>query len=325
MSTRLVARSTEALRLVEAAHDGDGDWQAWADVLLDAAKRLFTSPMLNLVIGVRGTAHFQALAIADDYSVCIGAPHAERIQLAPAEHQLLRHVMLHVEAGLRLRLNPNVAIAWLDANGRVVHAEGAARQHRAIRDEISAHVRVVERSRARRRRQSAEAVNAWQALISGNWALVERGQNGRSRVYAVIETTRARHLRALSALETHAVELSARGLTGKTVAYALGVSAATVSKLLARAALKLGISSRTGLVRLTATLLGIGPQPEVSAQLSPSEQDVLALLRLGWTNAAIARERNRSERTVANQVASLLQKLRVPSRRALAASAAVEV
>jgi len=43
------------------------------------------------------------------------------------------------------------------------------------------------------------------------------------------------------------------------------------------------------------------------------------MVRRGFTNAEIAQQRCSSPRTVANQVASLLVKARVPSRRALAA------
>jgi DNA-binding NarL/FixJ family response regulator len=372
--------------LVEAAHAGGGDWQAWADGLFDAAQRVFTSPYVNLGLARRERARYSALAtaspnqqlteyllrtiatvsadvfdpflrfphyvgtllemqaqheaapyieqchalmgsadtlgviaIAGELSVTIGAPHEQAIRIMPAERRLLTQVALHLEAGLRLRAEPQAAIAFIDANGRVVHAEGAARLP-AMREGLSAHVKLVERSRTRRHRHDPEAVEAWQALISGRWALVERGSTGGARCYAVVEATRSSPLRTLSEFETRVVELSARGLTGKMVAYALGVKASAVSTQLTSAALKLGMASRTELVRLAANLLGIGPRPEASAALSPSERDVLALLRLGWSNAAIAQQRQRSERTVANQVGSLLQKLQVPSRRALAAS-----
>lgn len=385
MSTRLVAKQAEAMGLVEAAHDGDGDWQAWCEVLFGAASRLLTSPLINVGVGRRGAARYEILgavgpqrqaldyivgmagkegaslfdpfwrfpgyvgktsdihavhpstsvlaqfrelvgsadilglvAIANDVSIAFGSHYPEPIHFAQHDRILLTQIALHLEAGLRLRAEPGAAVAWLDTSGRVVHAEGEAREA-AKRDEFSAHVKVVERSRTRRHRQSMEAVAAWQALISGRWALVERGQNDLTRRYAIVPTEGASRLRAWSELETRAVELSARGLVGKMVAYALGVDGGTVSKLLASAALKVGVCNRTELVRLTANLLGTGPRSDVAA-LTAAERDVLALVRMGWTNADIARTRSRSENTIAKQVASLLQKLRVPSRRALAAS-----
>jgi len=52
--------------------------------------------------------------------------------------------------------------------------------------------------------------------------------------------------------------------------------------------------------------------------MTPAEREVLELVRQGFSNRAIAQVRGRAERTVANQVASMLRKLQVASRRALA-------
>lgn len=48
--------------------------------------------------------------------------------------------------------------------------------------------------------------------------------------------------------------------------------------------------------------------------LTPSERDVLSQVVLGATNAQIARRRGTSPRTVANQMARLLEKLGAGSR-----------
>lgn len=55
----------------------------------------------------------------------------------------------------------------------------------------------------------------------------------------------------------------------------------------------------------------------VPGSLSPAEQEVLRALLAGRSNAAIARARGTSVRTVANQVAAVLRKLGVESRRQL--------
>jgi DNA-binding NarL/FixJ family response regulator len=52
--------------------------------------------------------------------------------------------------------------------------------------------------------------------------------------------------------------------------------------------------------------------------LTPSEKQVLADVARGMSNAAIARARQTSARTVANQVASLLRKTGAGSRTELA-------
>jgi DNA-binding CsgD family transcriptional regulator len=57
--------------------------------------------------------------------------------------------------------------------------------------------------------------------------------------------------------------------------------------------------------------------------LTPAEHDVAQRLIAGHSNARIARERGTSERTVANQVASILRKFRVRSRSELVASRAL--
>lgn len=148
--------------------------------------------------------------------------------------------------------------------------------------------------------------------ISRHVTLVERGRGKRRR-------SEWESLRALSPLEARVAELSARGLPGKSVAYALGVAPATVSKHLATAAIKLGLPNRTRVAQLVGALLGVAPDLDAEARLTPSEREVLGLVRLGWSNQRIASARDRSERTVANQVSALLHKLRAPSRRALAA------
>lgn len=389
LKTRTITKTSAALGLVEAAHDGNGDWQAWSERLLEGAKPLFTSTMVNLGIARRRERHFEFMAgasdnlkglyeyyraqvpsipvadveplwrfprlvstlsgilgatpharhveeftrvtgapdvlglvaIVDDVSLSLGAPHPARIQLGAAERRLLARVTLHVEAGLRLRLHPGSEVAVLRPDGHLLHAEGNLRDKATIKQRLSHHVDRVEKGRRRSRRQSSDAVTAWQALISGRWGLVERVEADGKRFYAIVETPRATRLQALTQLEAEVLELTARGLTGKAVGYALGIGHPLVSMSLANAAMKLGVRSRTELVGLVAQLLGLGKRREADhGRITKAERDVLSLVRLGWQNAAIAAARGRSERTVANQVASLLQKLKVPSRRALAAA-----
>jgi DNA-binding NarL/FixJ family response regulator len=257
------------------------------------------------------------IAIVDNVSLTVGVAHPRRIQIPATEERLLSRVALHMEAGLQLRLNPGSEIAVLHPDGRLLHAAGPLRESARSRTRLRQHVSAVERSRTWRRRQSSSALEAWSALISGHWGLVERVDSDGKRLYSIVEATRARRLLALAPLEAEIVELSARGLTGKAVAYALGVSRPSVSHALSGAAFKLGVRNRTELVRLVAQLLGTSRAPHEAA-LTAAERDVLTLVRLGWTNATIARARGRSQRTVANQVSALLGKLGAPSRRALA-------
>ena len=386
MTTKTITRVTAALGLVEAAHDGNGDWQAWCETLLAGAKPLLTSSMVNLGLARRREHHFEfvagasdnlpqlyeyyrsqtpripatdadplwrfprlvstmnailgpdpssyhvqqfmkmsgapdvlgLVAVVDDLSLMIGAPHGERIALGVSERRLLSQVTLHVEAGLRLRAHPGTEIAILDPSGRLLHAEGIMRNAAQLR--FGRHVTNVERGRTRKMRQSPAALDAWSALVSGNWGLVERVDSDGRRFYAVLATQRSSRILALTQLEAGVLELSARGLSGKAVAYALGVGATVVSRSLSIGCVKLGARNRTELVGLVAQLLGTSRIHKDTERLTSAERDVLKLVRLGWQNATIAQTRGRSERTVANQVSALLRKLDAPSRRALATS-----
>jgi DNA-binding NarL/FixJ family response regulator len=60
------------------------------------------------------------------------------------------------------------------------------------------------------------------------------------------------------------------------------------------------------------------PDGEALAALTPSERAVADLVARGASNEEIARRRRTSTRTVANQIASILRKLGVSSRVAVA-------
>jgi DNA-binding CsgD family transcriptional regulator len=61
------------------------------------------------------------------------------------------------------------------------------------------------------------------------------------------------------------------------------------------------------------------PLARLPAKLTSAERDVVALILAGKSNAQIANARGVALRTVANQVASILRKMRVGSRSALLA------
>lgn len=240
------------------------------------------------------------------------------VRLDRVERRLLAQITLHLASALAMRQGLAREVAVIDPEGRLLHAAGPAREPR-LASSLRRRVEAVERSRTRRQRSQAGAVDAWRALVEGRWGLVERLEPGGARHYLALETPEHHQpLRALTPLETRVLELSARGVSGKLVGYGLGVSAARVSQALQNAALKLGVHSRTELVRLGAIVLGQRDDRLSTLELTKAEEDVLLLLRRGLSNAEIAKQRQSSPRTVANQVASLLAKARVPSRRALA-------
>jgi len=242
----------------------------------------------------------------------------EPIKLGHAERLLLSQITLHLAAGLALLQATSREVAVIDTRGRMVHATGALRE-RAVAEPLVRHVGAVERSRSRRRRSDPRSLQDWEALVGGQWGLVECTAQSGARYYAVLETPRnVRKVRALTELETKVLQLSARGAPGKLVGYALGISAGHVSRALQSCAMKVGVRSRTEIVRVGAALLGQHSPPVSALQLTEAEREVLELVRQGLTNAEIAGRRNSSPQTVANQVAALLAKMQAPTRRALA-------
>lgn len=224
-----------------------------------------------------------------------------RTKLSPRTRQSLLQMALHFESALRLRSQQQHAIvAMIRPDGRVTHAER-------------------ERGRSARQARQPRAGDIWTALVDGRWGLLERRDSDGSRYYVAVENgEQAQRYRALSRTEVEVLRLYARGASGKMVGFSLGLSGATVSAAISSAALKLGVRHRAAVIGLAAHLLG-SRQVSPTTPLTRAELEVLEHLRQGLTNAQIARRRGSAERTVANQVAAILHKLRLPSRSAVAA------
>jgi DNA-binding CsgD family transcriptional regulator len=236
-----------------------------------------------------------------------------KIEVAPKERRLLTRVALHLETAFRLRRRPEVVKAILSPEGKLLHrADGAIDA-----DEMKEHVKRVERARARMRRTTTESLELWNALVAGHTSVVERTEGLRRHYLFVENAPTTRELRALSPMEVEALSFAARGIPAKLIAYSLGVSEPTISRRLANAAAKVGLATRIELVRIAA-MLTRDPRMDLSdAGLTAAERDVLDLLTQGLSNDEIAATRQRSVRTIANQVAELLRKTSSPTRRAL--------
>ncbi len=184
------------------------------------------------------------------------------------------------------------------------------------------------------------APSFWAAVGSGDWSLIDRFEReDRFWLVAYRHETDSKDPRCLAARERDVVELAARGETNRRIGMALGIAVGTVAGQLSRALAKLGLSDRTDLVRSWAIqqeeqmfcirvrqaelLVSVRPLPNLAEvpsaeSLTPSEQAVAELVVAGYSNARVAQERGVSERTVANQVASVFRKLNVHSRAELA-------
>jgi DNA-binding CsgD family transcriptional regulator len=121
---------------------------------------------------------------------------------------------------------------------------------------------------------------------------------------------------ALSHREAAILAQILEGDSGKRIAVTLGISETAVSKGLADAALKLGFGGRAELVRQAAVMSQGCHAPGLDG-LTSAEREVLELVGLGRSNAEIAILRERSEATIANQVAAILRKTGAGNRRTL--------
>jgi DNA-binding NarL/FixJ family response regulator len=242
---------------------------------------------------------------------------ARPIRLTRRQRRLLTQIGIHLETSYRLRRRPEVVRAVIDPGGAVLHRTGNG----VLSTELLEQTKRIERARTRKTRANADAIDLWTALVGGTMSVVERDDGGQRRYLVVENAAATQPLRAMTRGELDVVSMATRGLSAKLIAYALGIAPPTVSARLASAASKIGVASRIELVRLAAMLARDPRARFENIALTTAERDVLDLLASGLSNQEIATIRNRSVRTIANQVACLLRKTRSPTRRALVARA----
>lgn len=264
----------------------------------------------------------------------------------PTERKRWPLMVSHLGAGLRLRsaarnfsFDDSPVEAILDPSGKVHDLRGGADRPPA-REVLRQAVRSIERVRTRAGRSDPDAAMAtWEGLVQGRWSLVDRFDTDQRRFVVALKNDPAHpDPRGLSGRERQVAEFVGLGLSSKEIRHTLGVSLSAVTNCTARAQAKLGLSSRTELaaffapgslraklaeVSIAGEELLVGTYPLVNENrvisLTEAERAVLAHLLAGSTNSDIARRRNTSDRTVANQVQSIFKKLEVRSRGELAA------
>jgi DNA-binding CsgD family transcriptional regulator len=138
--------------------------------------------------------------------------------------------------------------AVLRPDGRLEHAEGAAKPNLA-RDSLQRAVVAYDRARGSlRRRDPDEAVAIWQALVAGRWSLVDHfDTDGRRFVVAHRNDAIPPDGRALTLRERQVLAYAAIGHSNKQIAYDLGLATSTVGWHLARARSKLRLPSLAAL------------------------------------------------------------------------------
>lgn len=139
--------------------------------------------------------------------------------------------------------------------GRVEHATGPARP-RTARAALQGAVRAIDKARSRLRREDPlSAVELWQGLVAGRWSLIDRCDSDGRRYYVAHKNEpQLPAPRALSLRERQVVSYVVQGHSNKLIAYELGLDTSTVSNHLRSAQRKLGVRSRTELVRIARLL-----------------------------------------------------------------------
>jgi len=139
----------------------------------------------------------------------------------------------------------------LDAQGRVLEAEGDA-QPRAARDALGSAARDVTKARGvLRRDRPEEALALWKALVAGQWSLVNYRDTDQKRlILARKNRPDVPCPRALTAHERAILALAVRGHSIKMMACELGLASSTVSERLNLLLRKLGLRHRAELSTL---------------------------------------------------------------------------
>lgn len=195
----------------------------------------------------------------------------------------------------------------------------------------------------------------WNDLVAGRHSVVdEYTEHLRARHYVLLKNPPAiERARRLSAREAAAIETFARTASSVDISTELGVAESTVRQYLRSAMMKLGIRHRSELLQIAFALdlvrrkttasnlrpptrpahhptlreldedlsilsIPLVPSSRVTSHLTDAEREICRFVMLGWSSEHIAKHRDTSERTVANQLASIFRKLEITDRFELA-------
>ncbi|MEO8800894.1 MAG: LuxR C-terminal-related transcriptional regulator [Polyangiaceae bacterium] len=185
------------------------------------------------------------------FGVWVGVPQKKKGKITDEELELYKRVSAHLAAGYRIRRalgtksSLEAAEAVLTPDGKIVHAVGEARDDQA-RNALRRAALALDRARSSEVRKDAPgATRIWRALVEGRWTLLDQfDSDGKRFVVAAKNDVAIKKPRPLSARERQVLAYGAMDHTNKEIAYALGLSAATVRVLIARASQKLGVRGR---------------------------------------------------------------------------------
>ena len=178
----------------------------------------------------------------------LSAPEREQLCRVGSHLSTAYRLLRRLEQGAHENTGKSVA-AVLHVDGRVEHAEPQTSSKEARRVLADA-VKLREWARTRvGRRDPQRATAAWKPLVVGQWSLVDSFERGGRRYITACENPPAPvELRVLSARELQVVALAQLGRSNKVIAYELGLVPSTVRVLMARAASKLEVRTRSDLI-----------------------------------------------------------------------------
>lgn len=179
--------------------------------------------------------------------------------LPPQIRATLERIAAHASSSLRLRNRGDAAAveAVLEPGGRLLHAEGDARELVA-RQALRAAAVQIDKAKCLGGHRTAmeDPSELWTGLVEGRWSLVERFESdGRRFLVARCNDPTTHAQRALTENERKVVALLALGHSAKLVAYELGLTAGGVSNLMRKAFAKMGIDSVGALIELQGEIV----------------------------------------------------------------------
>ena len=282
-------------------------------------------------------------------SLTLSSPSRVVLDPAPRVRGIWHRVGLHAASALRLRRRiaaqqgPRTPDALLQRSGKLAHAESDIADDAHAKSALARAVQAMEHARHADMRGSPDrALALWQGLVAGQWSLVDHWENGGRRYVAAYRNRPGLHdPRAFTETERAVLKYLTLGATNKEVSYALGLPAGTVSTSVSGILKKLRLRRRVDLAlfaetsrmtrldiadraetdgELSVLSVDARPQAAAAASLSPAELEVASYAIRGFSNDRIARERQVSARTIANQLRSIFEKLGVSTRSQLAAT-----
>ncbi len=194
----------------------------------------------------------------------VGAPLKEITGVKRGEATAWSRVAAHMAAGMRLRrarrtTKPEDADAVLTPGGRI-EAAPEADSTDATLDALKDAAKAMSRARGSSRHSDPPgAVEAWKALVSGRWTLLDHfDHDGKRYIVAVRNDPLVPTVGELSPREAQVVAYAAQGHSNKLIAYELGIAPSTVAMHLSTAGAKLGAKSRVELIRVWRARAGKG-------------------------------------------------------------------